>query len=45
MLIVTTEIVDGEAQYMTANVIIITFVINNHLIKDDNDPAVAWEKA
>ena len=43
--IFVTEIVNGEAQYMMAKALIITFVINNHLSDQDNEPAIAWEKA
>ena len=31
--------------YDTSTVLIITFVVNNHIHDDDNKKAMAWEKA
>lgn len=41
---VVTETVNGTAQYTLAKAIIITFVINNHVVDEDNKRAIAWEK-
>ena len=44
LFITITATVNGRAEYMTAEAIIITLVINNHVNEDLNKPAEAWEK-